>query len=56
MLDTIYLQDQKPQIQVGTVDDMKPIVSLHGSSVGAPGHQAEIKLIQNLTKLQHNQL
>ena len=50
-------QEQKSQIQ-----DMKPIVSLHGATVGAdllpgqPGQQAEIKLIHGLTKIQHNPL
>merc|ERR1719266_3120749 len=52
-------QDQKPQIQLQAVHDMKPIVSLHGgNSVGGPvgHHQPEIKLIHTLTKIPHNPL
>merc|ERR1719436_2107714 len=53
-------QDQKPQIQLQAVHDMKPIVSLHGgNSVGGPvGHQQpEIKLIHHtITKMAHNPL
>ena len=46
--------DQK---QLGQIQDLKPIVSLHGATVGGQqGHQAEIKLIHGLAKIPHNPL
>ena len=42
-------QDQKPQIQLQAVHDMKPIVSLHGgNSVGGKGS------LESLTRMEIN--